>query len=85
MTIMMTGKNQITIPKQLVKNLGLSQGSLFDVRQKGNRLELIPLETVEKTFTDAEYAKMDEIFEREKHLAKPLTLAEIERMTKDDT
>jgi bifunctional DNA-binding transcriptional regulator/antitoxin component of YhaV-PrlF toxin-antitoxin module len=80
MTIMMTGKNQITIPKQFVTALKLSQGALFDVRQNGNKLELVPLETVEKEFTDEEYAKMDEICARERHLAKPLTQEFIDRL-----
>ena len=48
MTIAMTAKNQITIPKKLVTEMHLSNGALFDIQIKGNRLVLIPLETVEK-------------------------------------
>jgi len=80
MTITMTSKNQITIPKQLVKALQLSEGSLFDIHLKGNRLEIIPLETIEKTFTDEEYAKMEKLYQKQKHTAKRVTSKDIENI-----
>ena len=52
MTIVLTGKNQITIPKKLINEMHLVEGALFDIQLTGNRLELIPLETIEKVFSD---------------------------------
>jgi len=80
MTIVMSSKNQITIPKRLVKALQLSEGALFDINLKGNRLEIIPLETIEKTFTDEQFAKLEEIYQKEKHLSKPITKEYIENL-----
>ncbi len=80
MTITLTGKNQITIPGKFVKHLGLSRGSLFDIRLNGNRLELVPMETIEKTFTDEEYLKLENIFQKEKNTAKKITCENIERL-----
>ncbi len=82
MTVMMTSKNQITIPKKITRELHLEEGALFDIQIKGNRLELIPLETIEKIFTDEEYTKMNELCARERHLAKPVTQAFIDSLTK---
>ena len=80
MTIIMSSKNQITIPKRLVKALQLNEGALFEINLKGNRLELIPVETIEKEFTDEEYAKMEAIYQREKHLVKKITQKDIDNL-----
>jgi AbrB family looped-hinge helix DNA binding protein len=80
MTITMSSKNQITIPKRLVKALQLNEGALFDINLNGNRLELIPVETIEKTFTKEEYAKLEKLYQKEKHLNKPITKEFIENL-----
>ena len=66
MTITMTVKNQVTIPKKIVNALDLEMGAMFDVHVVGNKIELIPLEVVEKVFTDAEYAKLAKLVQAEK-------------------
>ena len=76
MIIVMSCKNQITIPKKFVEALHLTAGALFDISLKGNRLELIPVETVEKKFTKKEYVKMEKLYQKEKHLTKPITTQE---------
>ncbi len=73
MTITMTSKNQITIPKKIVNVLGLDKGSVFDIKITDHRIELIPLETVEKVFTDEEYAELDELTKKQKKNAKKVT------------
>ena len=73
MTITMTSKNQITLPKKIVDALDLDKGAMFDIRVKGNKIQLVPLEVSEKVFTDAEYAKMEELFQKEKGKAKKVT------------
>jgi AbrB family looped-hinge helix DNA binding protein len=80
MTITMTAKNQITLPKKLVNAMHLSEGALFNITVKNNRIELIPMEAVEKDFTDEEYAKLENIYQREKYSAKPVTLDYIESL-----
>lgn len=73
MTITMTSKNQITLPKKIVDALDLDKGAMFDIRVTGNKIQLVPLEVSEKVFTDAEYAKMEELFQKEKGKAKKIT------------
>ncbi len=73
MTITMTTKNQITLPKKIVDALHLHKGSLFDIKVTRNRIELVPLEAAEKTFTKEEYAKMEKLFQDEKGKAKKVT------------
>ena len=80
MTITMSAKNQITIPKKLAQQLDLSAGAMFDIRINGNHLELIPLETVEKVFSDKEYAAMEGIFQKEKSSARRVTDKYIESL-----
>ncbi|MCM8814298.1 MAG: AbrB/MazE/SpoVT family DNA-binding domain-containing protein [Candidatus Omnitrophica bacterium] len=73
MTIVMTAKNQVTIPKKITSALGLGKGSLFEVEVCKNRIELIPLQTKEREFTDKEYAKLEALASREKGKEKPVT------------
>ena len=73
MTITMTAKNQITIPKKLTHVLCLGKGSMFDIRVERNRIELIPLETKAKGFTKKEYEKLELLSQREKGQEKPLS------------
>ncbi len=80
MTIMMTSKNQITIPKKIVQRLSLKKGSIFNIKMEQNRIELIPMELVEKDYTPEEYAKLDEISAREKPFAKPITKAFLNKL-----
>jgi AbrB family looped-hinge helix DNA binding protein len=61
MIIVMSCKNQITIPKKFVEALHLSAGALFDIRLEGNKIVLIPVETVEKKFTKKEYVQMEKL------------------------
>ena len=81
MTITMTTKNQVTLPKKVVEVLDLHKGSMFDVKIEQNRIELIPVEVIEKVFTDEEYAKMDKILKREKKFAKKVTPEYINSIT----
>lgn len=73
MTITLTSKNQITLPKKIVDALRLHKGSLFDVSVKSNRIELIPLEVAEREFTDKEYEKLEKFYQKEKGSAKRVT------------
>ena len=66
MTITMTTKNQITLPKKIVDTLHLRKGSLFNVRVTQNRIELVPLEVTEKSFNDEDFKRLDKLVKEEK-------------------
>ena len=66
MTITMTSKNQITLPKKIVDALRLHRGSLFDVKVNNSRIELVPLEVTEKKFTVEDFKRLDKLVQKEK-------------------
>ncbi len=80
MTIVMTEKHQITIPKKITDVLGLTRGSMFNVEIHKNKIELIPLETKEKIFTPEQYKKLDILSFKEKGKEKKITQKLIHRM-----
>ncbi|HBR15646.1 MAG TPA: hypothetical protein DD723_08960 [Candidatus Omnitrophica bacterium] len=83
MTITLTSKNQITLPKKIVDALRLHKGSLFNVSVKSNRIELVPLEVSEMEFTDEDYKKLDKLVKEEKRKgAKKMTRDYINNITK---
>jgi len=72
MTITMTSKNQVTIPKKIVDRFHLKRGTIFDIKIEANRIELIPMELVEKSYTEDEYKKLEELYNQEKSTVKPM-------------
>ena len=73
MTITMTAKNQITIPKKITNALGLEKGAMFEVEVSREGIELIPIEVKGRRFTDEEYAKLEAITVREAGKEKRMT------------
>ena len=69
----MTTKNQVTLPKKIVDALHLEKGSMFDIKVISNKIQLTPVEVVEKIFTDEEYEKLDELVKSQKGKAKRVT------------
>ncbi len=82
MTITMTTKNQITIPKKITEVLNLEQGAMFKVIVSGNRIELIPLEVRERVFTKEEYKKLGLLSEKEQGKEKKVTKKFIKKLEK---
>jgi len=82
MTITMTAKNQITIPKKITNALGLGKGSMFEVEVSRDGIELIPLETKERQFTDEEYLKLETLAAKEKGKEKRVTKRFIDNLKK---
>ncbi|MCK4423694.1 MAG: AbrB/MazE/SpoVT family DNA-binding domain-containing protein [Candidatus Omnitrophica bacterium] len=82
MTITMTAKHQITIPQKVTTALGLEKGSMFEIAISNNRIELIPIETIEKVFTEEEYKKLDQFSVKQKGEAKRVTKKFIENLKK---
>ena len=73
MTVTMTAKHQITIPKRIAAVLGLRKGSLFSVEVTESGIELVPLESKEKTFTREEYKKLEALTVEEKGQERRVT------------
>lgn len=73
MTITMTEKHQVTIPRKISDLLGLAKGSMFEIAIRNNRIELIPLETKEKVFTKDVCKKLESLSREEKGKEKRMT------------
>lgn len=73
MTVTMTAKNQITMPKKITNALGLGRGSMFEVEVSKDGIEFIPLETKEREFTNEEYARLETLADQEKGEEKRIT------------
>ena len=82
MTITMTAKNQITIPKKITNALGLGKGSMFEVEVSRDGIELIPLETKERQFTEEEYVKLEHLAAKEKGKERHVTKRFIDNLKK---
>ena len=62
-------KNQLTIPRAIMKRLGLKPHELFAIDVEKNYIKLVPV-TVEPRYTDQELQAIDQIVERQKKSAK---------------
>ena len=82
MTITMTAKNQITIPKKITNTLGLKKGTMFNIKVTKNSIEIIPLEVREKTFSEDEYRKLETLVVKEKGKEKRVTKGFIKNLKK---
>jgi len=82
MTITMTAKHQVTIPKKITNALGLKKGCMFDVAVSKNGIMLVPLEVKEKVFTDDEYDKLETLTLKEKGKEKRVTKKFIDKLKK---
>lgn len=75
MTITMTTKHQVTIPKYIADTLSLKKGTMFKISIRRSRIELIPLEAVERAFTDDEYEKLETLARNERGRERRVTKA----------
>lgn len=64
-------KNQITIPREVVKKLNLAPNELFAVEVEGNCIKLISVE-IELRYTSDELKAIDKIVENNKTKGKVL-------------
>jgi bifunctional DNA-binding transcriptional regulator/antitoxin component of YhaV-PrlF toxin-antitoxin module len=82
MTITMTTKNQVTLPKKMTAVLGLKKGTLFDVTLSHGGIQLIPLETRPGNFSKKTYEQLEKISEQEKGMEKPITKRWVSQLKK---
>lgn len=73
MTVTMTAKNQITIPKKITDVLKLRKGAMFEVEVTDDKIELIPLEVRRIEFSDDIYEKLEALSKKEKGKEKRVT------------
>ena len=64
-------KNQITLPKAIVKRLKLKKDELFQIDVEGNYLKLTPVEMMPK-YSAKDLKAIDKIVKKEKRRAKSL-------------
>jgi len=82
MTVTMTAKNQVTIPKKITDALGLEKGTMFRIEISKNAIELVPMELTEKEFSEAEYAKLEALAVKEQGKEKRVTKKFIDNLKK---
>ena len=85
MTIVMTEKNQVTIPKKITDILGLKRGAMFNVEVHKSRIELIPVEVKEISFSAGQYKKLENLSKLEKGQEKKVTSQFISHLKKGRT
>ena len=85
MTITMTEKNQVTIPKKITNILGLKRGTMFNVEVHKSRIELIPVEAKEMSFSLEQHKKLEKLSTLEKGQERKVTSQLIRRLKKGRT
>ena len=80
MTVTMTVKNQITIPKKITDVLKLRKGAMFEVEVTDDKIELIPLEVRKIEFSDDVYEKLEALLKKEKGKEKRVTKKHIDSL-----
>jgi AbrB family looped-hinge helix DNA binding protein len=85
MTITMTEKNQVTIPKKITNILGLKRGTMFNVEVSRSRIELIPVDVKEMSFSAEQYKKLEKLSREEKGREKKATSVFIRQLQKGRT
>ena len=77
--IKMNRNRQINIPATFVAMLNLGEDRYFKAELKGNRIILVPIDPVERVFSEADLNLAEASYQKEKHLAKPVTSAWIKK------
>ena len=82
MTIVMTDKNQVTIPKKITNVLGLKRGAMFNVEVHKSRIELIPVEVKAISFSSEQYKKLEKLSQTEKGQEQKVTSHFVRKLKK---
>ena len=61
MLVELKAKSQVTIPKEIVSLMNLSQGDKFEIIEESGRIVLIPLEVYPKNVIDELKASVEDI------------------------
>ena len=71
--IKMNRNRQINLPAAFISKLNLGEDRYFKAEVVGNRIVLTPIDPVERVFSEEDLDLMEELYQREKHTAKPVT------------
>jgi len=69
----MNRHRQINLPSAFIARLNLGEEKYFKAEVIGNRIVLTPIDPIERVFSEEDLNLMEELYQREKHLAKPVT------------
>jgi len=78
--IKMNRNRQINLPAAFLAKLSLGEDRYFKAEVVGNRIVLVPVDTVERGFSEEDLDLVEETFQREKHTAKPVTEAWLKKL-----
>ena len=80
--IKMNRNRQINLPSSFVARLSLGEDRYFKAEVKENHIILTPIDPVERVFSKEDLDLIEETYQKEKHLAKPVTTEWIKRAHK---
>ena len=80
--IKMNRHRQINLPSAFMSGLSLGEGNYFKADLKGNQIVLTPIDPVERVFSQEDLDLVEKIYQKEKHLAKPVTQDWIKKLGK---
>ena len=69
----MNRNRQINLPAVFVSKLSLGEDRYFKAEIRGNHIVLTPVDAVERVFSEEDLDLIEETFQKEKGLAKPVT------------
>ncbi|MBI2166752.1 MAG: AbrB/MazE/SpoVT family DNA-binding domain-containing protein [Candidatus Omnitrophica bacterium] len=73
-TVLKMNRNrQINLPSAFLTRLSLGEDRYFKAEVAGNRIVLTPIDPVERVFSEEDLNTIEETYQREKRLAKPVT------------
>ena len=58
-------RHQITIPPDVMRDAGLTEGSYVAIQARGGKIILEPTEVAEPEFSDEDFKKLDELVRRQ--------------------
>ena len=73
-TVLKMNRNrQINLPSAFLTRLNLGEDRYFKAEVVGNRIVLTPVDPVERVFSEEDLNAVEETYQLEKSLAKPVT------------
>lgn len=70
--IKMNRNRQINLPAAFISLLNLGDDRYFKAEVRGNCIVLTPIDPVERVFNSEDLELVEETYQKEKHLAKPV-------------
>lgn len=79
-TVLKMNRNrQINLPAAFISLLNLGEGRYFKAEVRGNQIVLMPIDPVERVFSNEDLDRVEETFQSEKSLGKPVTEAWVKK------